>query len=125
MPTTDEGPGVAELARQVQAVLNRFESLSSQLEHTFVRRDLYEMYKAFIDGKLNELAIKSDRVPSLEKIQSLENELKDAADRQVVQNLTTRVEALEDDKKWLTRLVIGFIVLGVLGAIFAVSKAGG
>lgn len=125
MPTTDEGPGVAELARQLQGVLQRFESLSSQLEHTFVRRDIYDMYKAFIDQKLSEIVTKADKLASMDKINTIETDLKELADKQTVQSLTSRVEALEDDKKWLTRLVIGFIVLGVLGAVFAASKVGG
>lgn len=39
--------------------------------------------------------------------------------------LKGRVTDLEDGRKWLSRLVLGFIVLAVLGAVFTVAKAGG
>jgi homoserine dehydrogenase len=37
-------------------------------------------------------------------------------------DLTSRVASLEDDKKWLIRLVVGFIVLGLLGLLFYLGQ---
>ena len=42
-------------------------------------------------------------------------------DKGVFDSVVARVAQLEDDKKWLVRLVLGFIVLGILGAIFVAS----
>ena len=45
----------------------------------------------------------------------------DKVDKTVFDAVVARVAQLEDDKKWLVRLVLGFIVLGILGAIFVAS----
>lgn len=39
--------------------------------------------------------------------------------------LKAEVEELKDDKKWLTRLVLGFIILAVLGVLVATGGLGG
>lgn len=40
-------------------------------------------------------------------------------------SLKAEVEELKDDKKWLTRLVLGFIILAVLGVLVATGGLGG
>lgn len=40
-------------------------------------------------------------------------------------SLKSEVEELKDDKKWLTRLVLGFIILAVLGVLVATGGLGG
>ena len=41
------------------------------------------------------------------------------------QNTTdNRLRQLEDNNKWLVRLVIGFVIAGILGALFTLSGGG-
>lgn len=41
-----------------------------------------------------------------------------------VDELVRRVDSLEDDKKWLVRLVGAFIIMGILGAVFVTKSVG-
>lgn len=41
-----------------------------------------------------------------------------------LQGLTDEVDDLKDDKKWLTRLVYGFIILAVLGVVLSTGGIG-
>lgn len=81
-----------ELARRLDEVAQRLEALANRLDTTYVRKELFESYKALAD-----------------------------AERQA---LLKRVDELEDGRKWLSRLIMGFIILAVLGAVFTVAKTG-
>lgn len=120
-----DGVGIGELSRQVRDVLLRFEGLATRLETQFVRNDNFALYKQLVDNSLDQLQKTVTLLASLERVSNLESKVADKADKATMTGLEDRVVQLEDDKKWITRLVIGFIVLAVLGAIFAVSKAGG
>lgn len=110
MTPPDEGPSLGELSRQVRDVFARFEGLARRLEDgQFVRTDLYILYRESVNGALAILQ---------ERMKAFESNKIDKADLDVLEK---RIAQLEDDKKWLVRLVLGFIVLGVLGAVFAIS----
>lgn len=109
----DEGPSLGELSRQVRDVFARFEGLARRLEDgQFVRTDLYVLYRQNVDQALATLQ---------ERVRGYEANKIDKGD---LDGLEKRVAQLEDDKKWLVRLVLGFIVLAILGAVFAVSGGG-
>ena len=98
---------VAELSRQVRDVLLRFQGLTERLENQFIRKDIFEFY---------EKSIKS----SIESINALIKDLDDSKIASVEHRaLVERVAQLEDDKKWLVRLILGCIILAVLGVAFA------
>ncbi len=127
MPPQDphsDGIGVGELSRQVQQVLMRFEGLAARLETQFVRTETYEMYKLLVDQAIRNLQDTTKQLATFETTQNLRTEVESKASKGLVTSLEQRVDDLEDDRKWLIRLVIGFIVLGVLGAIFIASKGG-
>lgn len=106
----DEGPGLGELSRQVRDVFARFEGLARRLEDgQFVRTDLYVLYRESVNTALASLQ---------ERVKALDTGKLEKTD---LDSLEKRVAQLEDDKKWLVRLVLGFIVLGIMGAVFAVS----
>lgn len=132
MPTGDgEGVGVGELSRQVRDVLSRLESLAVRLETQFVRGDNFGLYKQLVDQAIVSLQA---------GVRDIETVLRDTPDQSDLSNLASRVDSkasktdleavgkrvseLEDDKKWLTRLVVGVIILAVIGAVFVVQKAG-
>lgn len=118
MPETEShAPGLGELSRQVRDVLVRFEKLATQLENQFVRRDIWEWQKSTIeksvgelDGDLKELerSVEAKRV-SVDTHATLERRVKD----------------LEDNQRWLIRLIIAFVIMGVLGATIYFGKPGG
>ena len=106
---TDDGIGVGELARQVRDVFSRLEGLATRLENQFVRTDIFNLYKENVNTALAAVQ---------EKNRGLES---DKVDKASFDALQSRVAQLEDERKWLTRLVIGFIILGILGAVFVAS----
>ena len=89
----------AEIARRLDEVAGRFEALANQLDMKYVRNDLFTAYKELVEAK---------------------NKVQD----QALADTQKRVAELEDGRKWLSRLIIGFIVLAVLGAVFTVAKTG-
>lgn len=110
MTPPDEGISVGELSRRLSDTLVRIEGLARRLEDgQFVRTDLYTARQEAVNVALAAL---QDKVRDLDGDKAEDNQLS---------SLVARVEQLEDDKKWLLRLVIGFIILGVLGAIFIAS----
>lgn len=105
-PPDNSDVSVGELSRMVTNVLLRFEGLAKRLEDgQFVRSDLYNARQELVNNALQSL---QDRLKRLEA---------DKADQDQVAAIEARLAQLEDDKKWLVRLVIGFIILAVLGAI--------
>lgn len=103
---------VGELARQVQAAMQRLESLARDLQERFITREVFNLMKENIDNK-NRTQDKD--------IADLESHKVDIS---VIGDLEKRVAALEDDKKWLTRLVGGVIILGIVGLLFVVRNLG-
>lgn len=87
------------------------------------------------DRTLGEIARALDLVVT--RFENLANQLdtkyvrKDLFDANVtlhnteMDQIRSRVGDLEDGRKWLSRLVLGFIIIAVLGAVFTVAKAGG
>ncbi|HEY6020684.1 MAG TPA: hypothetical protein VIY48_12560 [Candidatus Paceibacterota bacterium] len=112
MSETD-GVGIGELSRQVRDVFLRFEALAARLETQFVRADNFELYKVLINTEIAALKTASEKLTQTISTLPSSTEIKD---------LKERVDDLEDDKKWLTRLILGFIILGVLGAVYTVSQ---
>lgn len=94
---------VAELARTVANALSRMEALAARLEGgQFVTSEVFRLYR-----ETAEL-----------RFQTIQSELNNVVSRGEYNALKDEVESLKDDKKWLTRLILGFIVLALLGLIF-------
>lgn len=126
----DDGVSLGELSRRLTDVFTRFEGLARRLEDgQFVSTQLYLQYREAVnqthaalaqrlkeveDGKVGKSSF--DSVAA--QVKALDH---DKVDKVVFDAIVVRVAQLEDDKKWLVRLVLGFIVLGILGAIFVVS----
>ena len=128
-PTHDEGVSVGELSRMVRDVLVRFEGLAARLDNSFVRNKTFKLQIALVEAALKQL---QDAIPLLpdkqvtqDKIKDLSDDISGKASKGELESAVKRIAELEDDKKWLTRIILSFIVVGVLGAVFVVSKAGG
>lgn len=98
----DDGVSVGELSRQVKDVLIRFQALAERLDTSYVSREVYDLTQKLVDKSLKSLETGK-------------------ADSSLVSDLEKRVSSLEDDRKWLVRLVLGFIVLGILGVVYVAS----
>jgi hypothetical protein len=121
-PQGDDGVGIGELSRQVQEVFVRFERLAAKLESgQFVRADAYAMYQQFVDQAIRQLQDANRNFATSESAKTLKSEVDGKASEGALKGLEQRVSELEDDRKWLIRLVIGFVILGVMGALFAVG----
>lgn len=97
---------VGELARRFAEVVVRLDGLARRLEDgQFVRTDLYVEARTGIYDKIDVLG---------QRISAIENSKAD-------KGVEERIKKLEDSNTWLIRLVISFVVLGVLGAVFAAS----
>lgn len=118
MPPGDSGditPG--ELGRRMQDVLTRFGSLVETIETRYVRKDLLDLYK---EGIASQIAGYKAALDALEK--SAVDKDTYVAEKAALEK---RVSELEDSNKWLFRLVVGFIILAVLGAVFTAANFGG
>lgn len=123
-PHDEDGIGIGELSRQVQQVLIRFEGLAARLESQFIRKETYDLRGQLVDQAISQLQEKTSSLATAETARTLREEVDKKASKGQVEGLEQRVTELEDDRKWLIRLVLGFIVLSILGAIFVVSKGG-
>lgn len=127
--TDDSGMSVGELSRLVRDVLVRFEGLAARLETQFVRGDTFKLQVALLESAIKQLQdaipLFADKQVVADKFTDVLSDVDRKASKGEVEALAKRVAELEDDKKWLTRIVATFIILGVLGAVFIVSKAGG
>lgn len=102
----DSEISIGELARQLEGVVARLEAIMKRLDSgQFVRSDLFERYESHVTGKLADI----------------EKDVDNKAEKHDVDNLKTRMTKLEDDKTWVTRLVVSFIILAVLGVVFTTT----
>jgi hypothetical protein len=132
MPTGDnEGVGVGELSRQVRDVLQRLEGLAVRLETQFVRGDNFSLYKQLVDqailqlqGLVKDIETTLRVTPDAADVTALSVRIDSKASKSELEAIQKRVAELEDDKKWITRLVIAFVVIGIISAVFVVQKVG-
>jgi hypothetical protein len=115
---SDEGVSVGELSRQVRDVLLRFQGLAERLDNTYVSKEFFALYQSLVDKSLKALEDAVAKAAVAEALKTIET---DKVDKTSFDELKKRVDAFEDDKKWLIRLVATFIILGVLGAVFVAS----
>jgi hypothetical protein len=116
--------GVGELSRQVRDVLVRFEGLATRLDGQFVREDNFKLYQRLVDQAILSLQNAVKELASLETVKNLRFEVEGKASRGQVAGLEEDIKELQDDKKWLVRLIVGFIVMGVLAAVIVIPKLG-
>jgi hypothetical protein len=97
---------IGELARQLKDVVTRLEGVMRRLDNgQFVRTDVFNRYEESV----------------VSKISKLERDTDDKAAKSEFNQLAVRVSKLEDEKTWITRLVISFIILAVLGIVFSTT----
>jgi hypothetical protein len=101
---------LGELSRRLADVFLRLEGMAQRLEGgAYVRTDLYAVNQLSNERQMKAL---ETQIAALEK---------DKAERDALGPIEARVVQLEDDRKWLIRLVLAFVVMAVLGTIFVAS----
>jgi hypothetical protein len=98
-----------ELARRVGDALRQLEVLVKRVEDQYVRKEVLELYKETIDQAVQ---MQKDRVTGVRE------DLTKKLDKDDLLPLERRVAELEDTYKWAVRIVLLFVITGVLGAVF-------
>lgn len=128
-PPDLNGVTPGELGRLVRDVLVRFEGLAARLETQFVRTDNFDLYKQLVDNAIKQLqtavSTAADKAVVNDRLRDLDVELDKRSSKSQVDDLAKRVGELEDDKKWLVRVVVLFVITMVLTGAVAVSKLTG
>lgn len=134
--SNDAHPGIGELQRSLQAVLVRFEALATKMDTQFVQKENFNVWQRLFDETIHGIrdtlkaidkandqhATKEELV---ERYSRLHQEIDKRAYKSLVDDLRQDVAELQDDKKWLIRLVGGVIVLAVLTLVVAQNMGGG
>lgn len=121
---TDQ-PSVGELSRQVREVLLRFQSLAERLDHSYMSKEVFDLWQRLIDGKVLQVGEKcsetlsiADKKADQDDLLSLKAEKANASE---LNALNERVKSLEDNQKWVVRLVLGLILVAVVSAVLVTS----
>lgn len=96
VPPTESDRTLGEVARRLDEVMTRYEQIANDLPKTFVSRELFDSYKDLVKTQQESSKVVMD---AYEK----------------------RIGDLEDDKKWLYRLIVGAVILALLGLVLGAS----
>lgn len=109
---------VGELSRQVANTLSRFEQLLTRLDDSYVSKNLYDLYTRGVDSALSALDKEVNEAATRRELQEkvAKGDLQPLKDK--VDALDARVEKLEENITWIVRIVLTFVVVGILGAVF-------
>lgn len=91
---------LGEVARRLDDVFRQFENLANSIPTIFVTKELFEAYQKLVEAN-------------------------DKALRFQIDSQNERILELEDDKKWLYRLIIGAVILAVVGIIVGANAITG
>lgn len=102
---------IAELARQVREVLSRFQGLADRLDTSYVTKELFDLHSRSLDQTLSNVT------------ETHKNLDKDKAEKTAFDDLVRRVNNIEDNQKWLVRLLMGLIIAAVVGTVIVTGGA--
>lgn len=94
--STSQAQTLGEVARRLDDVFRQYESIANSLATSFVTKELFGAYK--------DLVVTSDQI--------YQNQ---------ITALNARVAELEDDKKWLYRLIVGAVVLALIAVVIGTN----
>jgi hypothetical protein len=131
-PENGTNPVIAELTRQLQDVLTRFENLSVKMDERFVQKENFIVWQRLFDETIHGIRdsirilgeTKSTHADK-EDLARIETFVETRASKTEVATLRTEVDALKDDKKWLQRTIYGFLIIAVLGLLVYNKIPGG
>jgi hypothetical protein len=109
-PLESESPVVAQLAERLRDALVRLEGLASKIDQQYLSKELWKADSARLDEVVRSIRQSITNVEQIEATHATKEELA---------QVRLNVAELQDDKKWLVRLVIGLIVVGVISGFIA------
>lgn len=122
---TDQGPSVGELSRQVREVLLRFQSLAERLDQSYMSKEVFDLWQRLIDGRVKSVGEKCNETLGVAQKKADQEDLvalkQDKANVSELNALNERVKSLEDNQKWVVRLVLGLILVAVVSAVLVTS----
>jgi hypothetical protein len=101
----DHDISVHELGRQVRDVLARFQSLADRLDTAYTTKEMFSLYKILVDQALSTLQ---------EKVSELD---RDKSESSTYSALEKRIHDLEDNQKWIVRLIVSLVVVALVGGV--------
>ena len=117
----DLTPG--ELSRRVQELLLQFEALLKKVEDRYVQKEMLQLIQEGISTRLEALmqtdASLDRSKANITEITALRSAIDDKASKAELDGVREDVKELKDTNKWVVRVVGAFIILGILGAVFA------
>jgi hypothetical protein len=105
-----ESPVVAQLAERLRDALVRLEGLASKIDSQYLSKELWKADSLRMDEVIRGIRQSIDGIKDIAATHATKEELS---------QVRLDVAELQDDKKWLIRLVIGLIVVGVISAFIA------
>lgn len=100
-----------QLSQSLTDVLNRLQALATKIETQYLSKELWKKDSERLDEIIRGLRIADADLRKI--LESLETKY---ATKEEVGNLRTDVVELQDDKKWIVRLILGVIVVGIITA---------
>lgn len=125
---SDEPISVGELSRQVRDVLLRFQTLAERLDQSYMSKEVFDLWQRLINGEIAQLQIKlteaietAKRKADADDLTTLKLEKANTAE---VSGIDNRVKSLEDNQKWVVRLVLSLIIVAVITGVLITSGSG-
>ena len=97
--TTAADRTLGELARRLDEVVSRFEALANRLDTTYLRQEMFTSYQRLADAERARLV-------------------------DAITLATTRLDSLEDGRRWVTRSIVGCIITALTGLALAARVTG-
>lgn len=119
MAESGSGPSLAEIGRQVREALGRLESLAGRLDQNFVPNRILELYKEIVELRFRRVEQDISQINKELDNKADESDVTAKPSKTEVDDLRTRVSSLEDNQKWLVRVVLGALVLALVGLVLA------
>lgn len=116
---------VGELARQVRDVLLRFQTLAERLDNTYVSKEVLGLWEKLTESRIKAIEGSLVTKAEISAVTDLKADLEKKADQSEISSIDARVKSLEDNQKWVVRLVLGLILVAVISAVLVTSGGTG
>lgn len=121
----DDPIGIGELSRQVRDVLLRFQTLAERLDQSYMSKEVFDLWQRLVNGEMSQLQTKlTEAIETAKKKADADDYAAlrlEKANLHDVTSIDNRVKSLEDNQKWVVRLVLGLILVAIVSAVLVTS----
>ncbi len=107
-------PLAAQLTQSLKDVLIRLEGLATKIETQYLSKELWRKDSERLDEIIRGLRVADSDMRQI--LDALDGKY---ATKEEVGNIRTDVVELQDERKWVIRLVIGLVIVGIVTAYLA------